>query len=91
MVLKHNLQKALKKTLKKTNVWKNDYQIYRLNGSGQLSQSSTTNSKFFGHVSLITSRDDLPFKKIQGNLKASIMKSEYNPAMSVDSSIMSTF
>jgi hypothetical protein len=39
-------------------VWNNDYEVYRLNGSGQLSQSSSRNFKTFGHVSLITSRDE---------------------------------
>jgi hypothetical protein len=41
LVLRRNLNKTLQNSLEKTDVWKNDYQVYRLQGSGSLRSSSS--------------------------------------------------
>lgn len=79
LVMQCELQKALRKTLKTTNVWANDYQVYKLNGSGHSSRSSSRNSSHvYGHQPLLTSRDDKQFTQTAGNFKATILKTVVN-------------
>ena len=75
LVLNCELGKALQSTFKNTNVWATDYKVYKLTGSGNSARSSSRNSSHvYGHVPLLTSRDDNQFTQTSGNLTATILK-----------------
>ena len=53
--------------MERTNVWKDDLMVYRLQGSGSLSPcTSLNNVPNFQHQSLYTSRDEAKFLPIGG-------------------------